>query len=385
MKEIILSQRFFPEIGGSIKWLYEVYRRFPSKVTLITHSYPNDSYNDAELEKEFEIKRKNILLSNWGLDSFDSIKKYIKMHSLVSTELSKNDYVRVHCTHAIPEALSLFFLKKKHGFRLQIICYAHGEEILACKSSQQLNFLQKKAYNLCDKIIANSLNTANLVSQYLQSKEKIKIIHPGSEVFSENKIKSLKLSFLEKHPELESKNILLSIGRLEPKKNHIKILEALASLKNEGAHFTYLIAGKGSEENLIRKKIETLGLNETVKLLGEVTEHEKLELLASCLFFIMPSVVEGNDLEGFGIAFIEAACLKKTSISGNSGGQTEAVINNSTGLAINGKNTEEIKKAVKKLLENQTLRTTLEINAYNRSKNFSWDKIAEETLVTVKS
>jgi len=37
--DVLISQRFLAEFGGSIRWMYEVYRRWPRPVRVITHDY----------------------------------------------------------------------------------------------------------------------------------------------------------------------------------------------------------------------------------------------------------------------------------------------------------------------------------------------------------
>ena len=56
MRDLVVSQRFSPEFGGSITWLKEVYQRWPYPVDIFTHSYPQ--YNPAQIKKEDSALKK---------------------------------------------------------------------------------------------------------------------------------------------------------------------------------------------------------------------------------------------------------------------------------------------------------------------------------------
>ena len=64
-----------------------------------------------------------------------------------------------------------------------------------------------------------------------------------------------------------------------------------------------------------------LGLDKHVDFLYKTTEQEKLGLLEKSDVFIMPSIIYKKSVEGFGIAFIEAASYGVPSIGGIFGGE----------------------------------------------------------------
>ena len=51
----------------------------------------------------------------------------------------------------------------------------------------------------------------------------------------------------------------------------------------------------------------------------------KLALIAESNLFLMPSIIEKKSVEGFGIAFIEAASYGVGSIGGKDGGASDAI------------------------------------------------------------
>ena len=63
-----------------------------------------------------------------------------------------------------------------------------------------------------------------------------------------------------------------------------------------------------------------LELNDSVVFLNNVPEKLKLSLIASSNLFLMPSIIDKNSVEGFGISFMEAASYGVGSIGGKDGG-----------------------------------------------------------------
>ncbi len=114
---------------------------------------------------------------------------------------------------------------------------------------------------------------------------------------------------------------------------------------------------------------------------GEVKEEEIPLYYMACDLFIMPSyeIKEKGDVEGFGIAYLEANACGKPVIGGRSGGVTDAVIDGETGLLIDPLNINQIAEALIKLLTNSGLARKLGEEGRRRiKKELNWRKIAQE-------
>jgi phosphatidylinositol alpha-1,6-mannosyltransferase len=86
-----------------------------------------------------------------------------------------------------------------------------------------------------------------------------------------------------------------------------------------------------------------------VTFAGSVTEADLPRYYAACDVFAHPNRVEGTDLEGFGLVFLEAAASGRPSIGGNSGGVPEAVQDATTGLLVSGTDPDELAQAISRL------------------------------------
>ncbi|MBU1178315.1 glycosyltransferase family 4 protein, partial [Patescibacteria group bacterium] len=103
--------------------------------------------------------------------------------------------------------------------------------------------------------------------------------------------------------------------------------------------------------------------------------------------FLMPSrtIKSKQDVEGFGIVYLEASACGKPIIAGQGGGVGEAVTDQETGLLINSEKPAEISQAIIKLLNDNELALKLGQNGRKRVKQeFNWDELAQKLITTLK-
>ena len=394
MRDLVISQRFSPEFGGSITWLREVYRRWPNPIDIFTHDYEelNSSEvkkTDSQLVKEKtsrvqNVYREDILMNDWGVTSPSSLARYYRMNRAASRGLKKFGRLCAHCTHAVPEVSALIPLKHSAKKNLKIICYAHGEEILACNTSRQLRPLMKKSYEISDLVIANSENTKRLVEE-TGARTTITVINPGVSLANFASSKRLGLKWRRDNGFKENDFLLLTLGRLCQRKNQAGVIEAIALLKDQLPNLKYLIAGEGETKAELKKLATSLSVENRVKFITSPSDDLKVALYGSSDLFVMPAVEVDNDLEGFGISFIEAAACGKASISGLIGGQTEAVKHNQTGVNVDGESPSDIAEAILTYCSNPEGKLKLEQNALEWAKSLDWDRVTERTVCAINA
>ena len=93
----------------------------------------------------------------------------------------------------------------------------------------------------------------------------------------------------------------------------------------------------------------------------------------------MPSRIEKKSVEGFGIAFVEAASYGVGSIGGKDGGESDAIENNKTGLICNGEDLNSIYTAIIDFFTNDKF-VEFGREARNFSKNFHWNIVIKKYL-----
>ena len=118
---------------------------------------------------------------------------------------------------------------------------------------------------------------------------------------------------------------------------------------------------------------------------GSVNEKQKKHLFDQTSLMIMPTLDESHhrSIEGFGIAYIEAAFFGIPSIASNVGGTSEAVLHDETGIIIDNHN--QLFDAINNLLLNTKKLKLLGNNAKKRAEeSFKWDSVVNNYLSALK-
>ncbi|MFA4942177.1 MAG: glycosyltransferase family 1 protein [Patescibacteria group bacterium] len=244
-----------------------------------------------------------------------------------------------------------------------------------------LDWSTRYALRHAKKIITVSHNTKKeIVEVYKTNPDKIKVIHNGYDDSFFKKIADRR----EVAQVLDRYGLnfpyLLSVGRLEKKKNIPMLIEALALLKENNPEIkTKLVlighAGFGYDE--IKYIIEEYNLNSEVIMLGWVAEADLPGIYNGALAFVFPS-----RHEGFGIPVMQAlACGLPSAISDIP--VLREVAEDSV-LYFDKDSKEDIALKLKVILTDENLRTKLAQSGLKRAQQFSWRKCAEETLKEIK-
>lgn len=163
---------------------------------------------------------------------------------------------------------------------------------------------------------------------------------------------------------------ILTQGTREPRKNLRRVIEAFAMFKakNPKSQIELVIGGKyGWGEDIANYKIPS------IKILGFIPEKDMVALHAGAICLAYPSLYEG-----FGLPLVKALKLGLPIITSNTSSLPEVV--GKAAILVNPTSTEEIFKAIEKITKSSSTRQGLSKKALIQSKNFSWLKIAQQTL-----
>jgi len=154
----------------------------------------------------------------------------------------------------------------------------------------------------------------------------------------------------------QGKQVVLTLARMDARKNQAMVLRAVAALKEKYPNMIYVCAGGGQMKERLQALTTKLGISDRVEFPGEVDGATKMALYGCCDLFAMPAIQVGTDVEGFGMVFIEAGACGKPCVAGSSGGQAEAVIDGQTGFVIDGNELDAVTGALDRLLADPVLR-----------------------------
>ena len=351
---LIVTRNFPPELGGmqSLMWglTKEMSKNFMIKVFA----------DYQENHKEFDSKE------NFSIERVGGIKflRKIRKAQLINEFLKENKVQGIIADHW--KSLELIKTDKKK------YCLIHGKEINHPKGSS-LNKRIVSVLNNVEKVIANSEYTKNLAVDNGVNLKKIKVINPGI-----NPVKELNKKSLEKVESLLKIKTprLITVSRFDKRKNHEKIIMALRNLKQQYPDIVYICVGYGDEENNIKKLAQELNLSSQIMFFKDISDDLKNALIAKSDIFVMPSIIHKTSVEGFGIAYVEAAQYGIPSIGGKDGGASDAIDHNKTGLICDGNSLDDIYSSLDTLIENKKY---LEFgkNARDYVSKFQWQKILE--------
>ena len=263
----------------------------------------------------------------------------------------------------------------------KIFCLAHGNDVLVNKNIIKRKRI-RKTFSKINYVIANSYFTKKKITDLGIKSSKVGVIYPGIERFYFDSKKS-KNTF-QKYKNF--KPILLTIARLEKRKNHLNIIYAIKELIKDFKNLLYFIAGDGPEMKNISKLIHKLNLKKNVKILGKVDDREKDLLFKISNLHVMPTIQDKKSMsiEGFGMSYIEAGIYGLPSISSGLGGTKESVIHGKTGIICNPSNISSIENSIRQVLINKKMYKKLSKNSKNFSKKFLWKNTIKSYLKLIK-
>ena len=352
---LIVTRSFPPELGGMQNLMWGLTNELSKHYMLKVFADYHKNHKDFDEKISFSIER---------VGGIKLLRKHRKAH-LINEYIKENKVESIIADHW--KSLELIKTDKKK------ICLIHSKEINHEKRSN-LNKRVLKVLNNVDIIISNSRFTKKLAIQCGVDENRIVVINPGVDQVKELNKKSLdNVESLLKHKYPR----LITISRYDKRKNHEKVVMAIRNLKQIYPDIIYICIGYGDEEKNIKKLVEELGLKEQVMFFKDISNELKNSLLAKSNLFVMPSIIYKKSVEGFGIAYIEAAQYGIPSIGGVDGGASDAIENEKTGLICDGNNLDAVYSAINSMLKNKKY---LEYGkaAKENSIKFKWDKIIEE-------
>ena len=148
---------------------------------------------------------------------------------------------------------------------------------------------------------------------------------------------------------------VLSVSRLVPHKGHDDLIRAVAVARRAGVSVRLTIVGTGPDERRLREIAAEQDLSPIFA--GHVTDAELEALYRDADVFALLTREHGDEVEGFGIVFLEAGSHRLPVVAGRAGGTADAVDDGTTGFLVRG--ADEAATAIERLAGDADLRTTM--------------------------
>lgn len=164
--------------------------------------------------------------------------------------------------------------------------------------------------------------------------------------------------------------VVTGVGRLHPQKNFSLFLDVAAELIRRRFAMRFLIAGTGSEEEMLRDKCTSLGIAKNVQFLGHVKDTASLYAASDAL--LMTSKFEGTPL-----TILEAMAMQLAIVAPRLDGIGEILKDGADALLVDGSNPARYADAIGRLYKERDLAGRLTAEAVrNVRENFSAQAMA---------
>jgi len=368
----LLTDRFLPHAGGSRVYYHNLYKRvssaFGHEVVVLTSEVPGwADFDRQNSTPNFRIIRRSSPLDNWKYYQAPKLfPPLIRTWRLMNSQRID----MLHVGDLLPQGLIGLFAKRAFG--TPFLIYAHGEEITQMDRRRYQPMLRDAIYRNADVVIAANNFARDSLIRIGTPEERIHTIFPGVDCqrFSPRDTRHDLVEQLQ----LQGTMVLLSVGRLVPRKGHDVVLRALAKLPNDMPQYRYVIVGEGPERPRLEQLARELNLSDRVIFKGKIPDSELPDYYNLCDLFVLANRDIEGDLEAFGMVFLEANACGKPVLGGRTGGTADAVNDGITGLLFDPENIDDVARSLELLMNSAHLRQRFgEAGRRRAITDFSWD------------
>jgi glycosyltransferase involved in cell wall biosynthesis len=341
-----------PAMGGAEVFTREVAERWVEaghEVTLFTSEFPDCRHDEV-------LDGVRIVRSGGKYSVYSRAKKYYRMY------FSKEDFDLI-----IDEVNTRPFFAPKFAINGEkVVCLIHqlAREYWFYETPFPVSYI---GYHfLEDRWLRNYVDVPTVTVSESTRRDLLNLGFKQVFVVSEG----LNFEPLTDVPEKEDFPVVIYAGRLKQAKRPDHVIKAFRIVRSRFPNAELWIIGDGVfKGDLLRMA------GEGVRFFSGLSNGERRELIQRAWILVNPSV-----REGFGLNVIEANALGVPSVAYDVAGLRDAIINNETGLLVESGNIKALEEKICRVLTNYTLRDRLSENALLYSRNFSWDRVAEEFM-----
>jgi glycosyltransferase involved in cell wall biosynthesis len=368
----LITHEFYPVRGGIATFTEEIARATANlgyKVEVWAQAAPREA---EKSDWPFRLRRMPLKGSH---DLLCQVR--------LARELIRHRRDLRHATVYLPEPgpmMTMMLLQFFQAFRpRRLVLTFHGSEILNFAHSPLRRMLASRLIRHATRVSTLSNYTQELLlAHFPEAADKI-LLTPGA-------LRSDFAVVPPKPAQTKGKIVVLTVGRLHPRKGQLFTLKALQMLAPDvRARLEYWIVGGQSKSNyeatLRNAAAECPDLS--VKFFGNMPDEELSDLYERADIFAMTSINHGHSVEGFGLVYLEAAAHGLPVVAHEVGGVAEAVIDGQTGLLVPPHRPAQLAAAFEKLIHDAPLRHRLGTAGRAWAARNCWKESAEALFSSV--
>jgi phosphatidyl-myo-inositol dimannoside synthase len=343
----LITHEFYPVSGGIATFAEEIARASAGlgyDVEVWAQSAP------PQIEKKWPFRIRRLPLKG----THDLICQFRLACKLVASRRQLRN-----ATVYLPEPgpmMTMMLLQFFKAFRpKRLVLTFHGTEILRFAESPVRRWLAGRLIRHATRISTLTTYTQSLLLQRFPHAEGKIFLTPGA----------LRTGFAVvpgRVARTTDKTVVLTVGRLHPRKGQLETLQALQMLPAAVKRtIEYWIVGGGRTKSY-EDKLRTRAAHDadlTVRFFGNIPDEELTDVYERSDIFALTSVSHGQGIEGFGLVYLEAAAHALPIVAHRIGGVAEAVRDGVTGLLVTPDRPAELAAAFEKLIHDVPLRKRL--------------------------
>lgn len=373
MRILLLASEFWPVNGGIATYARETAlaaTRLGAKVTVVAPDYGTATHAE-DRRLPYAVKR-----YSGGVHSRRDVPAKI---ALARRILSDEKFDIVHAADW-PFFIPLALARRLTGARL--VMTVHGTEINETqRPEKRLAIRLAGVFGPRMEVTANSAYTHDLFrARFKIPAERVRTVHLGVSDFWFGP-RADRAKTREAFGLAPDAVVMVTVARLTRRKGHLATLAALAKLSPAvRKRLTWLVIGPdGEAEYVYALRAAAAACDCDVRLLGALPAQQVRDIYGAADFFCLTGLHDPSGrVEGFGLAYLEAAAAGLPSVATAVGGVADAVIDNETGLLVET-SVDAMAGAIAKLAMDGIKRTSLGKRAWTRAYTMNWERCAAAT------
>lgn len=371
---IFITHDFPPIVSGISTVFYNLLKRVDNREILLI-APKVEGWEEIDRTLPHTVKRVWIPLGNSLMSKIGKtvLSTLYLIYYLLSFRAGS-----IHCGQILSNGLGGLFCR--WFLSIPYTLWVYGSETVRLGRGRAGAFLLKVILKRAHLVVVNSEFTREEYIRFGVDRAKLVKISPGVDTSRFKPMEQDKA--LVKTLGLEGRKVILTVGRLDERKGHDKVIEALLRVKDSFPEALYLVVGVGREEERLKAMVKRSGLEDSVIFAGYIPDDRLPLYYNLCDVFCLPNRVTERsalkgDYEGFGIVFIEASACGKPVIGGRNSGVEDAVVHGVTGLLVDPLSVEEIAGAIERLLRDRDLAEKMGRAGRERAvREFEWEVVS---------
>jgi len=383
LRVMILSWEYPPRIiGGLGRHVYHLATSLASegiKVHVVTKDHPGaPEYEESEGVHIYRVVNypPDITQEDWVPWTLQFNVALLEKAVAIVNDLKNINVIHAHDWLVAHAAASL-----KHAYRIPLVATIHATEY-GRHQGHLPGPMNKLIHQIEWWLTFESVRTI-CCSQYMMEQissifdlppDKVDVIPNG--IDSESFKRDVSVDLYRKQYVKPGDKLVFFVGRLVYEKGVQTVIEAMTLILNKIPNVTFVVAGSGPHMNQLKSLVDVFHLEDKVKFTGHIDTDMLSAFYKSADLTVVPSLYEP-----FGMVVLESMAMGTPTIVADTGGLSEIVVHEETGLKFEPGNPESLADAMLRILTDKELaeRLTSDARAYLGDR-YNWDKIASATL-----